>query len=135
MNGTRTSEMLNTSHGVHIALERLNIQSKLCQEVAKSINGKCLSTKYVNSNTNMKWQCNEGHIWEREFAGVKVGEWCRRCSGSFPYTLTECQEVAKYKGGKCLSTEYINTRTKLKWECLEGHQWENQFHHIHLRNQ
>ena len=108
---------------------------QMCHEVAKSRSGKCLSTEYVNTDTSLKWQCKEGHTWEREFAGVRAGEWCRRCSGSFPYTLKECQEVAKSKGGKCLSTEYINARIKLKWECLEGHQWENQFHHIHLRNQ
>ena len=28
------------------------------------------------------------------------------------------------KNGKCLSTQYINSKTKLLWECAEGHQWE-----------
>ena len=28
------------------------------------------------------------------------------------------------RGGKCLSKEYINGKTKLLWECSEGHQWE-----------
>ncbi|MCP4898302.1 MAG: hypothetical protein GY906_15115, partial [bacterium] len=27
-------------------------------------------------------------------------------------------------GGKCLSDTYINTHTKLLWECKQGHQWE-----------
>jgi hypothetical protein len=36
---------------------------------------------------------------------------------------TLCQ-IAHERGGKCLSKKYINNRTKLFWECAEGHQWE-----------
>jgi len=33
------------------------------------------------------------------------------------------QEIAIARGGYCLSTEYINNKTKLSWECNEGHTW------------
>jgi len=33
------------------------------------------------------------------------------------------QQFAKRKGGKCLSEEYINAKTKLEWECRKGHRW------------
>jgi hypothetical protein len=42
-------------------------------------------------------------------------------------TIEECQQVAKERGGKCLSTKYKNTSTKMLWECSEGHQWESKF--------
>jgi len=41
--------------------------------------------------------------------------------------LKEAQEFAKSKGGKCLSTEYINNHTKLKFRCKKEHEWEAVF--------
>ena len=32
-------------------------------------------------------------------------------------------KIAVDRGGKCLSKEYVNTQTKLKFECEKGHQW------------
>ena len=39
-------------------------------------------------------------------------------------TIEEMQALAAKKGGKCLSTQYINSKIKLKWQCAEGHIWE-----------
>lgn len=33
------------------------------------------------------------------------------------------QDFATYKGGKLLSEEYINSSTKLLWQCSNGHSW------------
>lgn len=33
-------------------------------------------------------------------------------------------EIAASRGGKCLSDHYTNCRTKLKWQCGEGHEWD-----------
>ncbi len=38
-------------------------------------------------------------------------------------TIDVMQEIAKSRGGKCLSTKYVNSKTKLYWECSEGHRW------------
>ena len=38
-------------------------------------------------------------------------------------TIDEMQNLAKSRGGKCLSKKYVNARTKLLWECKEGHRW------------
>jgi hypothetical protein len=34
------------------------------------------------------------------------------------------QEIATKKGGKCISDEYVNSSTKLRWECGRGHIWD-----------
>ena len=34
-------------------------------------------------------------------------------------TLKECQDLAISKGGKCLSTEYINALISMEWKCKE----------------
>lgn len=35
------------------------------------------------------------------------------------------QELAKLRGGECLSKEYVNIMTKLMWKCKEGHIWKS----------
>ena len=39
-------------------------------------------------------------------------------------TIEHMQALAKKRGGVCLSTTYVNKRTKLLWRCSEGHEWE-----------
>lgn len=39
------------------------------------------------------------------------------------FTIDDMCKVAEARGGKCLSDEYINGKTKLEWECKEGHMW------------
>ena len=34
------------------------------QNIASNKKGTCLSTKYIDANTHLKWECSEGHIWE-----------------------------------------------------------------------
>lgn len=34
------------------------------------------------------------------------------------------KNIANFYNGECLSTEYINTRTKLLWKCQYGHCWK-----------
>jgi hypothetical protein len=93
------------------------------KQIAKSKGGKCLSDVYENNHTHLKFQCKNGHVWMAKSNNIKTGWWCPQCSGNAKRTLKEFQEVAKQKGGKCLSTVYVNIDTKLKWQCGEGHEW------------
>jgi hypothetical protein len=97
---------------------------KEMQKVAKQRGGMCLSHKYVNSKTRLRWQCKKGHIWEATPGKIKNGQWCPYCAGHMKLTIEDMQKLAKEKGGLCLSTDYINARKKLKWQCKEGHIWE-----------
>ncbi|PEF81414.1 zinc-ribbon domain-containing protein [Bacillus toyonensis] len=40
------------------------------------------------------------------------------------------QEIAKKKGGKCLSTEYKNVKTHMLWECKNRHQFKKTSHSV-----
>ncbi|WP_394557878.1 zinc-ribbon domain-containing protein [Priestia aryabhattai] len=93
------------------------------QELAQSKGGKCLSTEYVNANTQLEWECKEGHRWKAKPGAVTFGSWCLECTGKKPLTIEIMHEIAKSKGGKCLSSKYINSKTPLEWECKEGHRW------------
>jgi thiol-disulfide isomerase/thioredoxin len=101
---------------------RLNIEEM--QELAKSRGGTCASDNYVNNRIKLQWQCKEGHIWKAEPSSIKQGTWCPYCAGVVKHTIEEVQKLAESKGGKCLSNEYIDANTKLKWQCKEGHIWE-----------
>ena len=39
-------------------------------------------------------------------------------------TIEEMQAIARQRGGLCLSNTYLNSKTKLKWQCAYGHIWE-----------
>jgi hypothetical protein len=40
------------------------------------------------------------------------------------YTLNDLHDLATTKGGKCLSTIYVNFDAHYLWECSKGHKWK-----------
>lgn len=44
--------------------------------------------------------------------------------------IKKAKEYAESKGGECLSTEYINSSSRLTWKCDKGHQWESSYNLI-----
>jgi len=40
------------------------------------------------------------------------------------YTIRDMKELARSRGGQCLSTKFVDIKTKLKWKCAFGHEWE-----------
>jgi hypothetical protein len=85
--------------------------------------GRCLSDEYVNVMSKYKWQCDKGHIWLATANNVQQGKWCPNCAGVVTKDLRHIQNLARNMGGRCLSTEYINARTKYEWECARSHTW------------
>lgn len=94
------------------------------RKIAQDRGGKCLSTQYRDNKTKLNWKCSQGHEWEATPNSIKNGSWCPVCSGNLKRTIGEMRQVARERGGKCLSPTYITKDTKLLWECKYGHQWE-----------
>jgi hypothetical protein len=94
------------------------------RKIAAARGGKCLSKKYVNNLNKLLWECRHGHLWEATPANIKRGKWCPICAGRTRLTLEEFKKIAEERGGRCISTEYVNNWTALVWECSEGHQWK-----------
>jgi len=105
---------------------RRKLSLKEMQQLAISRGGKCLSEEYINKESNLIWRCKEGHIWSAKPGNVKNrSSWCPQCAQySARLTIAEMHQIAKNKGGECLSEEYTNNATKLKWRCGKGHVWE-----------
>lgn len=103
--------------------------------IAKLYSGKCLSTIYLNSRMRLDWECDKGHRWKEIFSKVNSGKWCSKCERAKKisegwkvirkpkYSIVDMQKIAESRSGKCLSTEYINSDTKLLWQCQVGHEW------------
>ena len=98
---------------------------KEMHNLAKKKQGKCLSKKYIGGHTKLKWMCSKEHVWKATpFSIMHAETWCPVCSGNIILTIKEMHQMAKERGGKCLSNKYINARTKLKWMCSKGHIWK-----------
>lgn len=109
-------------------MKKLTIEEM--QKIAESKGGRCLSKEYVSARTKLKWQCSKGHVWEAVPSSIKQGSWCPFCAGMAKLTIEEMKELARSRGGKCLSDVYVNANTPLKWECKEDHIWEAKPNHI-----
>lgn len=109
---------------------------ELAKKLAHDKNGKCLSTIYLGQKSKLLWKCAniEHKPWEALFGNIQLGKWCPECYGllSPEKYLEKAYKKASDNGGKCLSTEYINNQTKMKWKCnINNHKiWEASYANI-----
>ena len=112
----------------NINYQKFNVYSinkiKEMQDIAKSKSGQCLSKIYINNYTPIQWKCKNNHKWKATAHSIRNGSWCLECAGHKKKTIEEMQKHAKSKKGYCLSKEYKNIFSKLKWKCKKGHIWE-----------
>ena len=94
------------------------------QKIALQHGGKLLTNEYINNHAPMKWKCSKGHIWQAPGNRVQCdGSWCPYCSLKIKHTIEDMRQLAKKRRGRCLSSFYVNNKTKVKWQCSKGHVW------------
>lgn len=92
--------------------------------LANSKGGEFLSIEFRSVNDRYQWKCSEGHEWTAAPADIIGGTWCPQCSrNNQKGSIEEFKELARSRGGKCLSDTYGGSQVKLQWECAEGHVW------------
>jgi len=86
---------------------------------AKSKEGYLLSNSYIGIAKQYEWKCSKRHEWMASGDSVVNSDtWCIICEGlKLEHPLEDLKELVKQKGGKCLSTEYVNSRTKMLFQC------------------
>lgn len=105
------------------------------QNLACNHHGKCLTSAYTNQRQKLLWECKNGHQWISSVNSVLYsGSWCPYCAGNKKLTLSGLQQLAEQKGGNCLSSQYVNSKTKLLWQCAQGHLWQATAFSIKVRN-
>jgi hypothetical protein len=60
-------------------IEKQKLTIEDMKKIAKNRGGECLSDKYVNAYTKLKWRCSCGYEWESEPYTIKRGCWCPKC--------------------------------------------------------
>jgi hypothetical protein len=94
------------------------------RSLAQGRGGQCISGRYISSRVALRWKCRRGHQWSAMPTNVRKGSWCPTCAHRKRLTLGEMRALAGHRGGECLSEQYVNNETKLRWRCNDGHEWE-----------
>ncbi len=96
------------------------------REIAAGHGGQCLSEIYVNCDTPLRWRCTSGHEWEAKPRHINQQRWCKQCviDKRRRVELDLLRAIAAERGGLCLSDTYVDNRTKLTWQCENGHVWK-----------
>jgi len=92
--------------------------------VAHERGGACLSLEYRSMRAPLKWRCETGHTWTACAETVLRGSWCPDCFGQSRGSIAKLRELARTRGGVCLSDTYVNNLHKLRWRCRQGHEWD-----------
>ena len=100
------------------------------RKIAARRGGECLSKRYTNWDTKLRWRCKDGHVWEARPGAVKRGSWCPTCAGKTPLTIKDAKRLARSRGGTCLSSEYSANHRRLEWRCANGHTWKATYANI-----
>ena len=105
------------------------------QNIASQKKGLFLSPTFKSVNDTYLWECEFGHQWNTQPAEIIRGRWCKKCSISNKKdNISEMRILAESRNGKCISNEYVDSQTKLIWECVLGHQWEAKPNNIKHKN-
>lgn len=95
------------------------------QKYAADKGGRLISGKYECSTIKLTWECENKHVWDALLTNIiHGGNWCPRCTGYFDYSVESITALAEGRGGTCLSDEYVNCITKMRFKCERGHVWE-----------
>jgi hypothetical protein len=92
--------------------------------IAKDHGGTCVSTEYLGTDIPLEWRCSQNHVWRASPYRIRNGSWCPKCAGRAPGTLDEMHELAGSRGGRCVASEYVDSKTPIEWECENGHRWK-----------
>lgn len=103
--------------------------------IALSKGGQCLSTSVKNLKEKLSFICAKGHTFETSSDGIiYVNKWCPYCAkNKLVDPLSDMRIHAESKGGRFLSTVYVNSRSPLTFECGDGHRWETTYSSIKHR--
>lgn len=77
-----------------------------------------LSNEYINNKTKLTIKCSKGHIFSSSY-NTLCG--CPTCYGRERLSYNYVKEQFKNEGYELISTDYKNSKSKLKVKCPQGH--------------
>lgn len=115
-------EFIDVLQNYHYCDDEIAKLKDFCQKKG----GDCLSETYTGVDSKYEFICKYGHKWwaSKDSVMGRKKHWCHECGGSKVGTIEEMHKIASKKNGLCLSKQYINSHTHLRWQCKEKHQWD-----------
>lgn len=100
-------------------------------KVVSDKEGSFTESDFQDSETPLKIRCKNGHEWVQYPKRIIKGGWCRQCwvekyAGKhlkLKDGLSQAINLAKSRGGECLSEVYVATNQPMHWKCQNGHEW------------
>jgi len=98
--------------------KRIKWDIKKVKKYFKDHDCELLETEYKNIHTPMRYRCKcKNNKCKIRFSSFKIGKRCMECSGSKKHTLEEVKKYFEDNNCKLLETEYVNSKTKMKYIC------------------
>jgi hypothetical protein len=96
-------------------------------DVARAWSGECLSTEFSGHYSPLLFACVQGHRFGLLAQFIRHGVWCPECAHQryLDEQIDEMRALATFKGGLCLSPEYLGPKVPLLWRCAHGAEWES----------
>lgn len=77
------------------------------------------------TESHTEWSCKQGHTWQASYRSVKGAKFaCPICTNVVRKTAEDYHALAKSRGFIWLGDSVTNARTKTRWRCAQGHEWE-----------
>lgn len=99
-------------------------------QVAAERGGVCLDTTYQGNNP-YRFRCRQGHEWSALAQEVMRRTWCPECARLRKVEayrnqngLERLRQKAGEQGGECLAEIYLGVRSRYRFRCANGHEWE-----------
>ena len=87
------------------------------KDYAEAFGGECLSDSYDGMRDPLGWICSKDHKWTTPAVSViSNNRWCPECAverRSTSFTIQDMRQIARERGGDCLSEEYHGLQGKL----------------------
>ena len=102
--------------------------------------GEMLSRKLGALSDLHRFKCRNGHVFkQRPTRVVHKGTWCPECAylesaDKQRVGIEVVREIAKSKGGECLSKEYKTANDHGLFKCAVGHEWQARYKTVLYRD-
>lgn len=80
-----------------------------------------ISSTYIDSKTKLSYECPKGHQHSITWSDWRTGCRCPYCAGKAKPTMEQVRVSFEQEGYILLSTNYVNSSTKLDYICPDGH--------------
>ncbi|MCK5116998.1 MAG: DUF559 domain-containing protein [Candidatus Aegiribacteria sp.] len=122
-------------HGCPICAGNLPKTLEDYHKLAKDCSLEWLGPSSENTRTKTRWRCKNGHVWKGSYGSVLRSRGCplcaiKRAAAARRFKNKEYHALAKERGYKWLGPEVLNTQSKTRWLCPNGHAIETTYSHL-----